>query len=147
MRQPRSQYRFETSLMRKFSDWMPHGKTTSFGQGFFLHAGAQRGMGHSTLQGIGIRRFLSMHHLDSPPLRLLDAFAEVERGSAASKLCLFFPFSLFSSFFPICFFELAAFHFPLSGMGYVKHQIGCRENAKSGLGFPHQRLPRSSCHR
>ena len=111
MRQPRSQYRFETSLMRKFSDWMPDGKITSLGQGFFLHAGAQRGMGHSTPQGIGIRRFLSMRHLDSPPLMLHGAFAEVERGSAARKLCFSFCFFLFISFLSFRFAFLSWLHF------------------------------------
>lgn len=57
MRQPRSQCRLETSSARNFADWMPDGKITSLGQEVFLHASAQRGMGHPSPQEIGIRRF------------------------------------------------------------------------------------------
>lgn len=103
MRQPRSQCRFETPSATNFAHWMPDGKITSFGQEVFLHACAQRGM-------------------DQPIHR--------RRGSASDDFCscaISIPLLLCyaqklnvvrqaeNSVFP-CFFEWAAFHFPLSGM-------------------------------
>lgn len=120
-----------------FSDWMPDGKITSFGQEVFLHASAQRGMGHSTPQGIGIRRFLSMRHLDSPPLMLHGAFAEVERGSAARKLCFSFCFFLFISFlsFRFAFWSGLHFFFLLAAWA-VNIKSDVEKIPNSGLSFP-----------